>query len=108
MAGLWPSASTTSAGGTAGIDEQMIEEIIESKIRRGVFNFFYALQQAFKNEDYDILNILVAGNSSKHPFVKKVFEEYTEKNQCNFGLIHYCRTAVPCRHNDVFLAHILV
>lgn len=68
------------------IDEQMIEEIIESKIRRGVFNFFYALQQAFKNEEYDILNILLAGNSSKHPFVKKVFEEYIEKNPLNAEL----------------------
>lgn len=68
------------------IDEQMIEEIIESKIRRGVFNFFYALQQAFKNEEYDILNILLAGNFSKHPFVKKVFEEYIEKNQLNAEL----------------------
>lgn len=61
-----------------------INQFIENKIREGVHNFFSALLLSYQNEKVKkptTVNILLAGNSSKSPIVRKVFEEEIEKRQ---------------------------
>lgn len=61
-----------------------INQFFENKIREGVNNFFSALLLSYQNEKVrkpTIVNILLAGNSSKSPIVRKVFEEEIAKRQ---------------------------
>ncbi len=61
-----------------------INQFIENKIRDGVNNFFSALLLSYQNEKVkkpSAVNILLAGNSSKSPIVRKVFEEEIGKRQ---------------------------
>lgn len=61
-----------------------INQFFENKIREGVNNFFSALLLSYQNEKVKkptTVNILLAGNSSKSPIVRKVFEEEIEKRQ---------------------------
>jgi len=56
-----------------------LEVIIRSRIEKGVKNFFEALKQAFKfsqTKDIDSVKIFLAGNASKSPIVKELFEKY--------------------------------
>lgn len=61
-----------------------INQFFENKIREGVNNFFSALLLSYQNEKVKkptTVNILLAGNSSKSPIVRKVFEEEIERRQ---------------------------
>ncbi len=61
-----------------------INQFIEDKIREGVNNFFSALMLSYQNEKVkkpSTVNILLAGNSSKSPIVRKVFEEEIERHK---------------------------
>lgn len=66
------------------ISSHEINQFFENKIREGVNNFFTALLLSYQNEKVKkptTVNILLAGNSSKSPIVRKVFEEEIEKRQ---------------------------
>ncbi len=63
-----------------------LNQLIESRIREGVNNFFSALllsYQNHKNWKNNKVNILLAGNSCKSPIVKKVFDEVIEEQESN-------------------------
>ena len=78
---LFNKSGVLKEGFEIDIDLDMIENIIKSKIENGIENFFYALKQAFKNEEYNKIYILLAGNSCKHPLVIKIFNEKIRKNK---------------------------
>ncbi|MDO5150549.1 MAG: hypothetical protein Q4D76_14360, partial [Oscillospiraceae bacterium] len=61
------------------IDVDLIK-ILSDRIERGVSSFFNAVNKAFDNtETDDEIQIFLAGNSSKSPIVKKIFEQYINK-----------------------------
>ena len=68
-------------------DKDYLEEVIAKKIKGGVDNFFIAMERAFKNEEYDKLYILLAGNSCKHPLVMKSFEEAIQVRGVNVEIL---------------------
>ena len=59
--------------------EEELKSLIREKIAKGINNFFIKLEDAFKDEDAKEINIFLAGNSCKHPFVNEIFAEYQEK-----------------------------
>jgi len=65
------------------IDVNLID-ILEKRIERGVSNFFQSIILAFRNESAvkskaESIQIFLAGNSSKSPILRKVFNKYIEK-----------------------------
>lgn len=63
-----------------------IMAILKSRIDKGVQEFFKAFDLAFykrndKNLNMETFNILLAGNSSKSPIVKALFENYIEQHK---------------------------
>ena len=68
-------------------EKDYLEEIIAKKIKGGIDNFFIAMERAFRSEEYDKLYILLAGNSCKHPLVKKSFEEVIEERGINAEIL---------------------
>ncbi|WP_339066478.1 hypothetical protein [Fusobacterium animalis] len=61
------------------VSEEELQNLIREKIDKGINNFFIKLEDAFKDEDAKEINIFLAGNSCKHPFVNEIFAEYQEK-----------------------------
>ena len=59
--------------------EDGLKSLIREKIDKGINNFCIKLEDAFKDEDAKEINIFLAGNSCKHPFVNEIFAEYQEK-----------------------------
>ena len=72
------------------VDEKKLYEILKTKIQKGIEAFFVGLMKSFdsyQNEiefDIDKINIFLAGNSSKSPIVKEIFDEKIEKFQEDF------------------------
>lgn len=74
-------------------DTDKLEEILKSRIEKGVRQFFNALKEIFsekyleKTSSLDKINIFLAGNSSKSPILKNIFQEnireWNEKISCN-------------------------
>lgn len=75
-ANLYTRDGEVKPGIELNIDKEKINSIIEGKISNGIKNFFIGMREAFKNEDVNKINILLDGNSCKHPFVTKKFKEY--------------------------------
>ena len=61
------------------VSEEKLKDFIKEKIAKGINNFFIKLEDAFKDEDAKEINIFLAGNSCKHPFINEIFAEYQEK-----------------------------
>ena len=80
---LFSSEKTGNAGNRAEIrlhiDVKKLERTLETRIRRGVENFFQAMAAAFKGRDVRQIHIFLAGNSCKAPMVRKLFDEYIER-----------------------------
>ncbi len=62
------------------IDEDRLLNILKSRIEKGIDSFFASLEQVFesyseimKSNNIDKINIFLAGNSSKSPIVKEIF-----------------------------------
>ena len=62
------------------VDIEHLKDIIREKIANGVKNFFVAMENAFADEEYEEVIILLAGNSCKHPAVKEIFAKHIEEN----------------------------
>lgn len=58
------------------IDVPKLEACIEKRIQEGVDNFFVSLKAAFVDKEAPTIHIFLAGNSSKSPVVKKLFDEH--------------------------------
>ena len=67
------------------IDLKKIQEVLTNRIEKGVKNFFEALKLTFNFEntkEMDQIHIFLAGNSSKSPIVKELFNKYiAERNK---------------------------
>ncbi len=64
------------------INTEILETILRNRIEKGVKNFFESLKLAFAKENIkDVKNVLIflAGNSSKSPIVKELFEKYIKE-----------------------------
>lgn len=78
------------------IDVNLID-ILEKRIDRGISNFFTSIVRAFRNEsairsNVDGIQIFLAGNSSKSPILRKLFDEYIKKQE---GGYEYYRLFPP-------------
>ena len=69
------------------IDEEKLKAKIYYKIEEGVKNFFIAMEKAFKNDEFDKIYVLLAGNSCKHPLVKEIFEKYIQEKNMNIEIL---------------------
>ena len=69
------------------LDIEKIKNKIYSKIEGGIRNFFIAMEKAFKNDEYDKIYILLAGNSCKHPLVKEIFEKYIQEKEMDIEIL---------------------
>lgn len=78
------------------IDLNKLENILEDRIRKGIFSFFESLNDSFKAEainNVEKINILLAGNSSKSELVNNIFKELIEeKNDIKYDLYPPLRT----------------
>ena len=74
--------------------EEEVKKFIREKIEKGINNFFIKLEDAFKDEDAKEINIFLAGNSCKHPFVNEIFAEYQEKMKDKIKLNLYDLKAI--------------
>ena len=74
--------------------EDELKSLIREKIAKGINNFFIKLEDAFKDEDTKEINIFLAGNSCKHPFVNEIFAEYQEKMKDKIKLNLYDLKAI--------------
>jgi len=74
--------------------EEELKNLIREKIDKGINNFFIKLEDAFKDEDAKEINIFLAGNSCKHPFVNEIFAEYQEKMKDKIKLNIYDLKAI--------------
>ena len=71
-----------------GININLVD-ILEKRIERGVSNFFTSIYLAFRNESavksrVNEIQIFLAGNSSKSPILRKLFDKYIEDSNNEF------------------------
>lgn len=74
--------SGTQKNVSISINPEKIETILYNRIEKGVKNFFDSLIFAMNmpNQDNDVVfvNVFLAGNSSKSPILKDIFDKYTK------------------------------
>ena len=69
------------------VDETELLQKLKARIEKGVKSFFEALREAFANYHQEInldineVHIFLAGNSSKSPLVKELFQLYMDKEK---------------------------
>ena len=86
---LFDSHGEVNAGFKLNVKEDELKNLIKEKIEKGIKNFFIKMEDAFKGEDVKEINIFLAGNSCKHPFVEEVFNSYIEKKKDKFKINIY-------------------
>ena len=86
---LFDSHGEVNAGFKLNVKEDDLKNLIKEKIEKGIKNFFIKMEDAFKGEDVKEINIFLAGNSCKHPFVEEVFNSYIEKKKDKFKINIY-------------------
>ena len=82
------------------IDEDELNTLIKEKIESGIKKFFIKLEEAFEDEDVKEINIFLAGNSSKHPYVEEVFKRYQEEVKDKYLLKIYDVKAIKEANKD--------
>ena len=78
---LFDSHGEVNAGFKLNVKEDDLKNLIKEKIEKGIKNFFIKMEDAFKGEDVKEINIFLAGNSCKHPFVEEIFNRYIEEKK---------------------------
>jgi len=86
---LFDSHGEVNAGFKLNVKEDDLKNLIKEKIEKGIKNFFIKMEDAFKGEDVKEVNIFLAGNSCKHPFVEEIFNSYIEKKKDEFKINIY-------------------
>ena len=86
---LFDSHGEVNAGFKLNVKEDDLKNLIKEKIEKGIKNFFIKMEDAFKGEDVKEINIFLAGNSCKHPFVEEIFNSYIEKKKDKFKINIY-------------------
>ena len=68
------------------VNVNKLENIIKAQIESGVQNFFTAFRKAFKDKNIKLpVHIFLAGNSSKSPVVKELFEQYIKQEEADIA-----------------------
>jgi len=78
---LFNSLGEVNTGFKLDVKEDELKNLIKEKIEKGIKNFFIKMEDAFKGEDVKEINIFLAGNSCKHPFVEEIFNRYIEEKK---------------------------
>ena len=86
---LFNSLGEVNTGFKLDVKEDELKNLIKEKIEKGIKNFFIKMEDAFKGEDVKEINIFLAGNSCKHPFVEEIFNSYIEKKKDKFKINIY-------------------
>ena len=86
---LFDSHGEVNAGFKLNVKEDDLKNLIKEKIEKGIKNFFIKMEDAFKGEDVKEINIFLAGNSCKHPFVEEIFNRYIEEKKDKFKINIY-------------------
>ena len=86
---LFNSLGEVNAGFKLDVKEDELKKLIKEKIEKGIKNFFIKMEDAFKGEDAKEVNIFLAGNSCKHPFVEEIFNRYIEEKKDKFKINIY-------------------
>ena len=86
---LFNSLGEVNTGFKLNVKEDDLKNLIKEKIEKGIKNFFIKMEDAFKGEDVKEINIFLAGNSCKHPFVEEIFNSYIEKKKDKFKINIY-------------------
>ena len=86
---LFNSLGEVNAGFKLDVKEDKLKNLIKEKIEKGIKNFFIKMEDAFKEEDAKEINIFLAGNSCKHPFVEEIFNRYIEEKKDKFKINIY-------------------
>ncbi|ASC03552.1 hypothetical protein CBG50_09885 [Fusobacterium polymorphum] len=68
------------------VNDEKLKNIIREKIERGIKNFFIKMEHSFRDENVKEINIFLAGNSSKHPYVEEIFKRYQGEMKENIKL----------------------
>lgn len=83
------------------VDKEELLKIVRDRIEVGVKNFFDALTSSFLNkEEISCINIFLAGNSSKSPIVRELFEEYIAEKTSEMKQTFHCK-----QDNDFFMIY---
>ena len=86
---LFNSLGEVNAGFKLDVKEDKLKNLIKEKIEKGIKNFFIKMEDTFKGEDVKEINIFLAGNSCKHPFVEEIFNRYIEEKKDKFKINIY-------------------
>ena len=86
---LFDSNGEVNAGFKLNVKEDDLKNLIKEKIEKGIKNFFIKMEDTFKGEDVKEINIFLAGNSCKHPFVEEIFNRYIEEKKDKFKINIY-------------------
>jgi len=90
---LYDNSSQKIAKVELEIDENELFAILRARIAKGVEAFFVGITNAFYSQqnsidfDIDTINIFLAGNSSKSPIVKELFEKKYQRQQYQFQIL---------------------
>ena len=82
------SNESNKVGVDLNINEKILTDVIEARIREGVVNFFQSLNSAFKGREVYPLHIFLAGNSCRSPIVKKIFDEFIADKEDGEFILH--------------------
>ena len=86
---LYDAHSNSNSKLELKVNEDELKNIIKEKIERGRKNFFIKMEDSFKDEDVKEINIFLAGNSCKHPYVEEIFKRYEEEKKDKIKLNIY-------------------
>jgi len=78
---LFNSYGEVKNGFELEVVEKELKDIIKEKIEKGIKNFFIKMEDAFKGENVKEINVFLAGNSCKHPFVEEIFKRYIDEKK---------------------------
>ncbi|MBU9712740.1 hypothetical protein [Evansella tamaricis] len=79
---LFDKAGQAKPNFELSITQEGLEDIIEQRIEKGIRNFFDSLRRSFEKtatRKIEKVNIFLAGNASKSPIVKQLFDKYMEE-----------------------------
>lgn len=83
---LYNNLGTQTPNFELKIDIEKLNSVLKDRIEKGVKNFFESIRMTFysgKADGISKVNIFLAGNSSKSPILKEIFEDYIEKETQN-------------------------
>ena len=87
------------------LNEDLLQNCLTQRIKRGVDNFFEALQGAFGNAEVLPIHILLAGNSCKSSIVLKLFKEKIAEKEKALEEIIAKRNGQNKKVENIFVLH---